>query len=353
MNMATENRRFSESRPLLILNENARISSVIEHVISSIKPCKLDRLDLRSEEKSLTEEEIRTCHVAIKFNEETTAADRRRGYVIGLVQEPCNDYLNLWAVGSKGYGHDRKDLFAQGLPESLYGQDPPQFNSVGDKDRFRLWVAHPLVQGILAKRMSNSYGYNLEGLDCIIFAENLYSSFLQCISGYALQGGYVNWETPEIREVMLAVEQERKRQPHNTAKVVSLEETRVNYHDQCDSFFTRELADMLENGPERFIYHNFGYSGCCSKDHYNSSYILSHQIKIQETINGDGGGVGWTALYCSVAACVIFALAVIAHRRATKKGQDWDAESWSMVSYSDEQDSHKCNGNAELNSRCF
>eukprot|EP00522_Entomoneis_paludosa_P014008 CAMPEP_0172451410 /NCGR_PEP_ID=MMETSP1065-20121228/9479_1 /TAXON_ID=265537 /ORGANISM="Amphiprora paludosa, Strain CCMP125" /LENGTH=376 /DNA_ID=CAMNT_0013203365 /DNA_START=21 /DNA_END=1151 /DNA_ORIENTATION=+ len=264
------------SRPLLVFNPDAKVSYKVMHILDSFKTCRLESSDLSTSATTFTESQIQNCYVDLNFRDQTTAADRKHAFIIGSVQEPCSDYLSLWASGSSGHGRIYQDLKKAGLPESLYGQDAPHFSSITDKKRFQDWVNHPMVEGLLANRMWNSYGENLDGVDCLVFAEDLHSSLLKCIMEYNMQGGYVNWDASEMVDLLAVVGQEQQLRESHAAVDTPFEETRVAHHGQCEEYYNDELATKLVNGPEKVIYESFGYPSCCSKDHYESAHITQH-----------------------------------------------------------------------------
>lgn len=53
----------------------------------------------------------------------------------------------------------------------------------------------------------------------------------------------------------------------------------ADHHSSCHNYYDKEMMAAIENGPERFIYDQFCYEGCCLKQHSWGSYY-SHGKKV-------------------------------------------------------------------------
>ena len=216
-----------------------------------------------------------TCWVRIPEFDHSGIEEQRRAFVVSSIREPCSHFLSLWSYSSANgpRGKDGKGGFYHWFPEmaSLYGLDPPYFNSSRDIATFRQWMRNKNVNGLMMERYLHSYQHRQkqlppreseakkvrpkkEHVDCWVFVENYESSFIDCLRRFEAQGGLVDWERPQLNAMLTSVRGgkgglERKRN-----------------HDGCSTYFDTDTAQLVEQGPEKSIYSKFGYHGCCSKD---------------------------------------------------------------------------------------
>lgn len=214
----------------------------------------------------------------------TLPLDRLHGFVIGSIREPCSQYLSLWTFGSHG-GGSFQDVFTKHNESGseLFGESSPYFNTTSDKERFRAWTKHPLVAGVVGKRVKSSYGKSvLDTVDCWVFVEDLRDSLLGCLRMYEDQGGFVDWQAPSVSAMLLEQGNKRnkmvrynrglgrflkgknegKNKGKNKGKNNPLGDPRSSHHGKCESMFDVITAEQVET-TESFVYDLFGYEGCC------------------------------------------------------------------------------------------
>jgi len=316
----------SNSRPLLVFNPDAKLSKEIRNIIQDFKPCTIsqEEFDFGNDEGY----DVENCYALFAEGRTTTIQDRQKGFIIGSIQEPCHDYVALWSSGSQGRGEFHKKALANGVPETLYGQDAPHFSTSQDISRFQEWVSHPFVEGAISDRFWHSYGNHLDGVDCLVFAQDLHPSLLTCIKEYESQGGYVDWSTNELQGLLSIVErQEQEKRVNsggsngenndNNESTMPWEETLVIHHAPCEEYFDEILAAKIENGPEKVMYKRFGFTGCCKKDYLDIDPILfewSNVIPKQSQNGGDNENKGSVIVWSMFATFTVLLMASIAQK---------------------------------------
>mmetsp|Transcript_20409 Transcript_20409/g.23424 ORF Transcript_20409/g.23424 Transcript_20409/m.23424 type:complete len:550 (+) Transcript_20409:43-1692(+) len=201
-------------RPLLIYNHNAKAAggSILE-ILDEIKECRIS-LDTYRSGLSLSGHAEKNCFVDATEKTHTTYNDRKHGYVIGSVREPCSQYLSLWTYGSSGSGqwmHHMKKHHHSKIVDDLYGIDGPYFNSTHDIERFHSWLRMPEVFGLMTERFYTSYltiwdgddnggevGESSLEVDCWVFVEDFQASLVSCLRRYEAQGGFVDWNATKL-----------------------------------------------------------------------------------------------------------------------------------------------------------
>ena len=181
-----------------------------------------------------------------------TPADRANHYVIGLVREPCSNYVSLWSYGSYGHGEFHRAITAYSSNGDVsakvyYGEQPP-FVSTADVARFRAWMDLPAVQGIVTGRFLNGYSANPH-VDCWILTEHLADTLRWCLRQYQLQGGRVAAEAANITDASLREASQENASPHGP----------------CKLYYDARAAAQVQNGFDRALYRAFNWTGCCGE----------------------------------------------------------------------------------------
>lgn len=89
-------------RPLLILNHDPKAAgSTIGQILEDMKPCNIPLLKYNKMDY-LSDDEIKYCYVTAREDQNIGYSMRQKGFVIGSVREPCEQYLFLWTYGSTG-----------------------------------------------------------------------------------------------------------------------------------------------------------------------------------------------------------------------------------------------------------
>lgn len=273
------------SRPLLIFNHNPKAGggSILE-VLRGFKPREISCHKTASKAESygsgcassdwrkavVDDEIIDKSFLHMREFTRTTFMDRRQGFVIGSIREPCSQYLSLWSWGSLGNGAFRKEEVTN--PE-LYGVSPPYFNTTLDKKRFLAWMRDPSVVGIVGNRVKSSYGdIVLDRVDCWVFVEDFQQTLLGCLRMYQNQGGFVDWEAPTVAALLEKEDDEYDHDHHHEMKRRKippankndpLGDPRSSHHGKCENMFDETTAKQVEERTESFVYKFFGYEGCC------------------------------------------------------------------------------------------
>lgn len=287
---------LSKSRKLLIFNHNPKAGG------GSIKLLLNDLFDCRvkSHGKKITwaddiqKAEENNCYIYVNEFSATTEEDRSKGFIIGSVRDPCSQYLSLWAFGSKGDGSFLHQLKHNGKGY-LYGQDAPHFSSDRDIASFNLWLRDKSVFGMMSKRFNISYYKNAPSrpvkmnyqyfkqyfnnqnkkeqvlaADCLVYVDDFQRSLLTCIQEYEKQGGYVNWNSTSLMDLVQSVrskEQEERIRRSLRGKDNITSDPRSLHHAPCSKYFDNETKLMMENGPDSAIFKTFGYKCCASERH--------------------------------------------------------------------------------------
>ena len=184
--------------------------------------------------------------------ERVTPADHAHNYAIGLVREPCDNYVSLWSFGSYGGGrfHNAMEEYAGQRNMSaaaFYGEKPP-YVSASDVSRFQAWMKLPAVQGIVTGRFLNGYSPT-PLVDCWVFTEQLADTLRLCLKHYQMQGGRVSSEGVNITDATLREAGHANASPHGP----------------CSSYFDASAAFQVQNGFDRALYQAFEMKGCCGK----------------------------------------------------------------------------------------
>lgn len=242
------------SRPLLVFNHNPKAGgSSIKNYLQKFKNrtvlCKHDYNDYGCPpevwKKALDGDVDRTLVVVQEYSG-SVPTDRAHGFVIGNIREPCSQYLSLWSFGSKGGG-----AFVRSFKNrtDLYGLHPP-FNSTSDKERFKNWMQHHEVKGIIQKRLIGSYGTDgtdiMDSVDCWVVLEDFEWTLWRCLRLYEDQGGFVDWKDPLI------------------AKLPTPKTRNQIHHGKCRDMYDNEMATQIEEQSDPLIYDLFGYERCCA-----------------------------------------------------------------------------------------
>jgi hypothetical protein len=176
-------------------------------------------------------------------------------FVVAAVREPCSYYVSLWAYGSLGRGAFRASFekeHGKGQTNLVYGHTKP-FSSADDTIRFAAWVRHADIHGTMSARFLEFFG-TAPGVDCWVNTGNMSATLHACLHAFELQGGAVDWAGFRRAE-REAVEAHRRLadQGYNGSP-----------HASCESYYTPELAEYVEDGFDRRVYEAFGWAGCCS-----------------------------------------------------------------------------------------
>ena len=158
-----------------------------------------------------------------------------------------------------------------------YGQDAPLFSTPADVDRFNVWLRSDDVFGALQKRMVESFGQGVPAVDCWVFVEYFQSSFLRCLEMYEHQGGWVDWNSKMVGDLVATVAKQSKVLPWNQSRKLLGKQVRVSkdnitgnpqlwHHGPCNIYFNESTKRLVEAGPDSIIYKYFQYEGCCSKE---------------------------------------------------------------------------------------
>jgi len=217
------------------------------------------------------------CFIHIREGESTTLKERKQGFVIGSVREPCDFYVSQFAFTSQGKGYLFK--YAKKHPDLLenIGIDSPFFNSTRDIMSFKMFLRHRKVLGRAAHHLTHSYmDKNELQVDCWVFVDEFKKSFLDCLHKYEDQGGYVNWTAKLVVSLVQSVEKEEilrralKHDKNHISKNDPNGNPQLFHHGTCISYYDDETASLIENGPDNIIYDTFGYLGCCGKRKKNN-----------------------------------------------------------------------------------
>lgn len=317
-------------RPLLMFNSDARVSHKIRHIIEGFKTCKIEveAFQVGDYDRHMEKE----CYVPIDFGIGTTMEDRQKAFIIGSVQEPCMDYLQLWASGSHRKGAIRQYALDYGVPEDFYGQDGPTFDSKEDIARFQKWVQHDAIKGLASAHFWNSYGSYLSGVDCLVYGVNMHASLLTCVEEYQKQGGHVDWSSDALKELVAIVEQEQKLaestgEPYEVLET-GWEKAKIDHHGECTLYFDSFLADTIESGPDSDMYDFFGFDKCCGKDYFDVDELIfeggaegharDHYVPIED--NGEKMGLGKIIFASFLSTLILLGFVSFAiHRRAKQR----------------------------------
>lgn len=181
-----------------------------------------------------------------------TPAHRDSHFVIGLVREPCSNYLSLWSFGSEKKGGLRASLHdytkKYKMNTSLYYGSRQPFVSSTDISHFRAWMDLPGVQGTIMGRFLNGYS-STPPVDCWVFTERLADSLKSCLSNYQMQGGSVSIEVADITNSLI----------HEAGT------DRHSHHGKCEDYFDDTLAAEVQNGFDRGLFNAFNWSSCCGE----------------------------------------------------------------------------------------
>lgn len=165
------------------------------------------------------------------------------------------------------------------LAVQSYGQDAPLFSTPPDVDRFNVWLRSDDVFGALQKRMVKSFGQGVPAVDCWVFVEYFQSSFLRCLEMYEHQGGWVDWNSKMVGDLVATVAMQSKIGILNQSHARKLLGTQLSvgknnitsnpqlwHHGPCNIYFNESTKRLVEAGPDSIIYKYFQYEGCCSKE---------------------------------------------------------------------------------------
>jgi hypothetical protein len=260
-----ERKETFRSRPLLIFNHNPKAggSSVLK-VMQELKPnaviCKNDKMDSCeshiSKAAQFDKETVDKTFVYVREFRKTSIGDRRKGFIIGSIREPCSQYLSLWAYGSNDHGSLR---IHGNVSAELYGVDKPLFNTPSDKKRFWAWMRDPNVDGLIGNRTKDSYGESVfSSADCFVFAEDFTGTLLRCLRMYEDQGGFVDWKTQSVAAMLKEEGDPYKRRQNRRTTTQN-----KGSHGGCEEMFDEPTAKLVREGRESFIYESFGYEACC------------------------------------------------------------------------------------------
>ena len=150
-----------EKRPLLIHNHNAKAGggSIIKF-LKEAKKCKIDNKKEYKRKLNEKENDIdwkNDCFVEITEKEGTKYEDRKEGFIIGSIREPCDQYVSLFTYAS---GHNGGAWNFAKRHESLgksIGTDGPMFNSSDDIKKFHEFLKHPKILGRAHKQLTRNY----------------------------------------------------------------------------------------------------------------------------------------------------------------------------------------------------
>jgi len=283
------------ARDKLVFNHNPKAGG--GSILDMMNDLRSHRIDIKDDTKlsKLLHQEpnrnSRNSYFYISEKNKSTKAIRRQGYIIGSIREPCSQYVSLWAYGSAKHGglhavmvnyynnHTRGNDFKKSAPgndklSNFYGQDAPFFNTSKDIERFHRWMYHPLVHGRVGQRVKKIYSTtnrddNIDGVDCYVYVEQFQSSLIDCLQKFEAQGGYIDWSTPLIASMLDKVNNndDKGRRIVKKSKNDALGNPQVFHHAPCTTYFhNASFVQELQNGDEKFIFDNFGYKGCCSKE---------------------------------------------------------------------------------------
>lgn len=90
---------------------------------------------------------------------------------------------------------------------------------------------------------------------------------------YEEQGGWVDWKAPHMADLVKEVTKAKNLQKQNVVSnkehgdpnFVQLPHSSHSNKDKCSLYFDEETSNRIENGPEKFFYDTFGYTGCCGE----------------------------------------------------------------------------------------
>ena len=175
----------NSSRPLLIFKHNPKAGGgSIKALLEEFKP------------KTLLRKKVNYTNITdpnetfIRLNEfiPLRPIHRKRGFVISSMREPCDQYLSLWAYGSRGEGelYNTSHHVDPNWTMAAYGQDPPLFNSQRDIEAFRnVWLKGSRIQGLLAKRFRKNFGdHFMKKVDCWVFIDDFQGSLFSCLKQF-------------------------------------------------------------------------------------------------------------------------------------------------------------------------
>jgi hypothetical protein len=299
----------SSSRPLLVFKHNPKagggsIQLLLSHMknkmihfrcltdckqINGNNPCKQTKRCAAGDKQQSYSQWKNSTDTLLVLDEPDFLSDifQKDAYVISSIREPCDHYVSCWAFGSAHHGgmygsnHKRDPVWT----EKAYGKDPPRFDSERDIHAFQTeWLRDSRVQGVIGRRHHAMYGdkSTLQNypVDCWVFVDDFQSTLYSCLRQYEAQGGFVNWTTPIVMELVQSLQQklyptrrmmlEDKRHGKNDV----VENPQQYHHAKCSIFFDKETADMVRFGTDSFIYDTFGYDGCCQGRTHKNPLVL-------------------------------------------------------------------------------
>lgn len=308
----TVQKNTTPGRPLLLFKHNPKAAGgSILKVLNEIKPKsindriieKLIKSTKNTREDFLTSFIAKGVHKKLYVKEELeliTEFEQSRAFVISNIREPCSQYVSLWSYGSSIQGQfyfylkKLKNTRSNIWTRKAYGQDGPLFDSERDIHAFRhVWLRDKDVKGVVAQRFASQFHVPTDVIDkysaadnnnndneqhelvpkpsqvdCWVYVEDFIETFYNCLKQFENQGGYVKWDKPSLRELVMRREKKssRRRLKTNEGKYKKdgLISTQSNHHSACSTYFDAESANLIENGPEKYLFKAFGYEGCCS-----------------------------------------------------------------------------------------
>ena len=186
--------------------------------------------------------------------------DRRSHFVIALVREPCSYYVSLWSFGS---ATPQMSAMAGALIEhrsparDFYGKTAP-FDGAEDVERFRSWLQHDDVRGVMAARFVAEYS-TTPFVDCWVDTANMNRTLHACLRAFERQGGRVDWDK------IAAAEDEALRVTKGRARRLARSGQNASPHASCETYYTAALSSFVRYGFDRAVFAAFGYPGCCSR----------------------------------------------------------------------------------------
>merc|ERR1711971_1060954 len=212
--------------------------------------------------------------------------DRKEGFIIGSIREPCDYYVSLFSYASGhngGVWHYAKDHENLG---KLIGTDGPMFNSSNDIKKFHEFLKHPRIFGRVHNQLNRNYKDNKDyEVDCWVYVDDFQVSLYQCLRQYEMQGGYLDWDSPLSLSLMNEAKDilsQRGPKEHKHSKIKDKNDPIGNpqqlHHAPCESYFDEESIKMIEE-KDSIVYSIFGYNGCCKDRKHDTNYFNDTIIK--------------------------------------------------------------------------
>jgi len=279
---------FPSSRPQLIFKHNPKAGGgSIKELLQQLKPNFVYAWDAFPE---FYEDMIDTTPVQINPNDtlilipefnRVRKHHRQKGFVISHMREPCDQYLSLWAFGSKGKGglYEELKMDNYNFTVDAYGHDSPTFDTKEDIRRFQhKWLRDQKVIGLIARRHRESYGRpnvletadggtrigTPDSVDCWVYVDDFQATIYSCLREYEMQGGLVDWDTPLLSDLTTDLQEtNKKRELEKYTKNDLVGNPQLSHHSKCPTYYDNATADIVQMGAESFIFEAYGYQGCC------------------------------------------------------------------------------------------